>query len=109
VYFYIGGLRKIYLPTDYLPTILPTALVIKLNNNENLNFKILESVFGKVIKENDYSNRECYGYYINEDNTRDNYIKNDAQNDAQLAQLIDTRYLFQGSLYKISYSTITFV
>ena len=103
VFFYIGdiGLRKIYLPTGIVP-IVPTALVsIKLNNNENLNFKILKFGEGRIIPEHDYSNRECYGYLITRDDTRDNYIKNDAQ-------LIPTSYSFPGSLYKISYSTITF-
>lgn len=104
VFFYIGniGLKKIYLPTGIVPTGAFDSIKLNNNENENLNFKILKFGEGRRKKpEDDYSNRECYGYLITRDDTRDNYIKNDAQ-------LIPTSYSFPGSLYKISYSTITF-
>lgn len=104
VYFYIGGLRKIYLPTSYL-NIEPTAFdYITLNNNPNLVFKIYWKT--KVIERDDL-NRKCYSYIIIEDTTTtlDSYIKNELVSKGD-AKLIRTDYY--GSLYKISFSSIDF-
>jgi hypothetical protein len=111
VYFFIGGLRKIYLPTSYLNNlnIEPTAFSSITLNNLNLNFKI--SKFGKGGRtEYDDANRECYSYFINRDDIRDNYIKNVlASYGNGDAEFIPTNYYFSGSLYKISFSSINFV